>query len=188
MPGWVLKCGAVVLASMLFNDTAGYARSRSLLRSAVLCLNGLRFLPVWCDIVCADRDMILVDDFKNGLPTPRWGVRGDIVFPFHYKSPLNGFAAPPRQPPKNDPIILNLPASFLPPIMYAILCGLCPRSMMHREAVMWVVVHASDGDDDFPSGVSLFDIPDGLGDFAQQIRPVDHRRDFAGLDELLQEL
>ena len=36
--------------------------------------------------------------------------------------------------------------------------------------------------------MSLFQIPDGLGNLAQRVRPVDDRRDLAGLDELLQEL
>lgn len=44
------------------------------------------------------------------------------------------------------------------------------------------------GDDDFSSGVTLFQVADGLRRFAQRIRPVDHRRDLACLDELLQDL
>ena len=39
----------------------------------------------------------------------------------------------------------------------------------------------------FSSGVSFFKIPDGLGNLAQRERPVDHRRELAGLDELLED-
>src|SRR5207244_7024023 len=42
------------------------------------------------------------------------------------------------------------------------------------------------GDDDLSSGVSLFEIADRLRGLTQGIRPVDDRRDRAGLDELLQ--
>ena len=45
---------------------------------------------------------------------------------------------------------------------------------------------ASHGDDDFSSGVSLFEITDGLGDLAQRVRPVDDRCDLAGFDEVLE--
>ena len=47
---------------------------------------------------------------------------------------------------------------------------------------------ASHGDDDFSSGVSFFQIPDGLGKLGKWVSPVDHRREGAVLDELLQEL
>lgn len=48
-------------------------------------------------------------------------------------------------------------------------------------------IRASHGDEDLPPGVALFQIADGLGDLVQGVRPVDHRRDLAGLDELLEE-
>jgi hypothetical protein len=47
---------------------------------------------------------------------------------------------------------------------------------------------ASHGDDDFPSGVSFFQIPDGLGNLGKSVSPVDHQREGAVLNELLQEL
>ena len=46
----------------------------------------------------------------------------------------------------------------------------------------------SHGDDDLSPGVALFEVPDGRGDFAQRIRPVDDRRDLPRLDELLHDL
>jgi hypothetical protein len=46
---------------------------------------------------------------------------------------------------------------------------------------------ASHGDDDFSLSVSLLQVPDGLGDLAQRVRPVDDRCDLAGFDELLKE-
>ena len=45
---------------------------------------------------------------------------------------------------------------------------------------------ASHGDDDFSSGVSLFEITDGFGHLAQRVRPVDDRCDLAGFDEVLE--
>ena len=46
---------------------------------------------------------------------------------------------------------------------------------------------ASHSDDDFSSGVSLFQIPDGLRDLAQRVRRVDDRCDLPGFDELLED-
>src|SRR5215208_1000188 len=46
---------------------------------------------------------------------------------------------------------------------------------------------ASHGDDDFSSSVSFFQIPDGLGDLAQRVSPVDDRCNLAGFDELLED-
>src|SRR5215204_3188866 len=46
---------------------------------------------------------------------------------------------------------------------------------------------ASHGDDDFSLSVSLFQIPDGLGDLAQRVGPVDDRCDLAGFYELLED-
>src|SRR5215212_3283109 len=43
------------------------------------------------------------------------------------------------------------------------------------------------GDDDLSTNVSVFEIADRLRRLAQRIRPVDHRREGAGLDELLEE-
>ena len=43
-------------------------------------------------------------------------------------------------------------------------------------------------DDDLAASMPLFQVPEGLGDLAQRVRPVDDRLDLAGLDELLQEL
>jgi len=54
--------------------------------------------------------------------------------------------------------------------------------------VIGAVVCASDGDDDFSSRVTIFQIADSLWHCAQRIRPVDHRRDLACLDKLLQDL
>jgi hypothetical protein len=45
----------------------------------------------------------------------------------------------------------------------------------------------SHDDDDFSLGVSFFQTPDGLGGLAQRVRPVDYRRELAGLDELLED-
>jgi hypothetical protein len=58
----------------------------SLFRSTVLCFNSFRLQPVWCDVVCCDREMIVVDEFKDGFPTPWWSIRTDIVFPVHNES------------------------------------------------------------------------------------------------------
>src|SRR5215208_5301744 len=46
---------------------------------------------------------------------------------------------------------------------------------------------ASHGDDDFSSSVSFFQIPDGLGDLAQRVSPVDDWCDLTGFDELLED-
>ena len=43
------------------------------------------------------------------------------------------------------------------------------------------------GDDDILSVVSLFQIPDCLGDLAQRVRPVADRCDLPGFDELLED-
>ncbi len=45
---------------------------------------------------------------------------------------------------------------------------------------------ASHCDDDFSSSMSLFQITESLRDFAERMRPVDDRRDFACLYELRQ--
>ncbi len=45
----------------------------------------------------------------------------------------------------------------------------------------------SDGDDDLSLGVSLFHIPDGLGDLAERVRLIDDRRHLPRLDEFLQD-
>jgi hypothetical protein len=42
-------------------------------------------------------------------------------------------------------------------------------------------------DDDFPLSVSLLQIPDGLWDLGERVRPVDDRRDLPGLDEVLED-
>jgi hypothetical protein len=36
--------------------------------------------------------MIIVDEFKDGIPTPWWSARAVIVFPFHNESPRSRFA------------------------------------------------------------------------------------------------
>src|SRR5215204_3832317 len=46
---------------------------------------------------------------------------------------------------------------------------------------------ASHGDDDFSSSVSFFQIPDGLGDLGERVRPVDDRCYLSGFDELLED-
>ena len=43
------------------------------------------------------------------------------------------------------------------------------------------------GDDDILSIVFLFQIPDGLGDLAQRVRPVADRCDPPGFDELIED-
>ncbi len=53
-------------------------------------------------------------------------------------------------------------------------------------AVEPTAVRALHGDDDFSSGVSLFQIADGLGGLTQRVRSVDDRRDLSGFHELLQ--
>ena len=50
-----------------------------------------------------------------------------------------------------------------------------------------VACRASHGDDHFSSGVSLFEITDGLGDLAQRVDPVYDRGDLPGFDELLED-
>src|SRR5665811_1871460 len=47
---------------------------------------------------------------------------------------------------------------------------------------------SSHRDNDLSLSVSLFQIPDGFGNLAQRVRPVDDRRDLPRFDELLQEL
>src|SRR5918995_1757273 len=44
----------------------------------------------------------------------------------------------------------------------------------------------SHGDDGFSSGVSFFQISDGLGDLGERVRPVDDRCELAGFDKLLE--
>jgi hypothetical protein len=51
----------------------------------------------------------------------------------------------------------------------------------------WTFRVASHGDDDLSLSVSFFQIPDGLWDFGERVRPVDHRCDLSGLEELLQD-
>ena len=44
---------------------------------------------------------------------------------------------------------------------------------------------ASHGDDDLAAAsVAMYQIPDGLGDLAQRVGPIDDRRDLAGLKQL----
>jgi hypothetical protein len=47
-------------------------------------------------------------------------------------------------------------------------------------------LNALDGDHDLSSGVSLFQMTDGLGDLTERIRRVDDRRDLAALDQVLE--
>src|SRR5439155_2895222 len=58
------------------------------------------------------------------------------------------------------------------------------RGVSQAEAYRWP---RSNRDDDLSSRVSLFEIADGLGRFAQWVRSVDDRCDLPGLQELLQE-
>src|SRR5919199_5187644 len=58
----------------------------------------------------------------------------------------------------------------------------------YRCGVSGTAVRASNVDDDLPPSASLVQIPDGVGDFAQRVRPVEDRHDLARLDEPRQEL
>src|SRR5438477_12042177 len=42
-------------------------------------------------------------------------------------------------------------------------------------------------DDYFSSSVTLFEVPDGLGDLGQRVGPVDHRLHFSGLHQVPQQ-
>jgi hypothetical protein len=56
------------------------------------------------------------------------------------------------------------------------------RTYLLRDSLNRPFGFASHGDDDFSSSVSFFQMPDGLGDLAQRVRPVDDRCDLAGFD------
>jgi len=66
--------------------------SCSPIRSSVLCFHGFRRLPFGSDVVCRDRETITVDDLKDSLPSPRWGVRSGIVCSRHNESILRSLA------------------------------------------------------------------------------------------------
>ena len=61
------------------------------------------------------------------------------------------------------------------------------RTLLPGTSVSRPFGFASDGDEDFSSGVSPFQIPDGLGDLRERVRPVDHRCDLPGFYELLED-
>src|SRR5215217_1429370 len=46
---------------------------------------------------------------------------------------------------------------------------------------------ASHGDDDLSSGVSFFQVPDGIGDLGERVGPVDDRCDLPRFDEVLED-
>ena len=46
---------------------------------------------------------------------------------------------------------------------------------------------ASDGDEDFSSSVSSFQIPHGFGDLGERVRPVYDRCDLPGFDEFFED-
>jgi hypothetical protein len=50
-----------------------------------------------------------------------------------------------------------------------------------------LVVRTSHADADFSSGTTCLQIPDGVRDLAQRVRPVNDGRDLARLDEFLQD-
>lgn len=54
-----------------------------------------------------------------------------------------------------------------------------------RSAPTCAADYASHGDDDFPSGMSRFEIPDSLSRLAQRVRSVDDRRANGDLQQLL---
>src|SRR5215208_535396 len=56
-----------------------------------------------------------------------------------------------------------------------------------RNSVNGPFAFVSHGDDDLSSGVSLFQITDGLGYLGERIRLVDDGCDLTGLDELLED-
>src|SRR5215208_6488970 len=60
------------------------------------------------------------------------------------------------------------------------------RTLLQGTSVNRPFEFASHSDDDFSSGVSLFKIPDCLGDLGERVRPVDNRGDLPGFDELLE--
>ncbi len=43
-------------------------------------LNCLTFMPIRSDVVCGDRDMIVVNQFVHRLPSPLRLIRAGIVF------------------------------------------------------------------------------------------------------------
>src|SRR6266540_1587731 len=57
--------------------------------------------------------------------------------------------------------------------------------LVHGSYVTSSVSSVSDADDELPSGLSRFQVADGLRHFAQRERLVDDRRDLPGFDELL---
>jgi hypothetical protein len=65
--------------------------------------------------------------------------------------------------------------------------GRCPGSVPHRRSRNLSGSPCSHGDVDFPSGVALLHVPDGLGGLAQRVGPVDGRGDLPGFDELLED-
>jgi hypothetical protein len=62
-----------------------------------------------------------------------------------------------------------------------------PRGVSGQGARRLSRLTWSHGDDDFSSGVSLFQIPDRLGDLGERVGPVDDRCDLPGFDELLED-
>ena len=65
---------------------------RLLFCATILRLDRLRLPPFWRDDIGGDREMILVNDFKDRVSTPGWSIRADRPFPFDGESPLGRFA------------------------------------------------------------------------------------------------
>jgi hypothetical protein len=61
--------------------------------------------------------------------------------------------------------------------------GQAGRITTWQVCVRFRVLHA---DDDFPSGVTCFQVPDRLRSLVQGVGPVDDRCDLSGFDEFLQ--
>src|SRR5215203_7083399 len=61
------------------------------------------------------------------------------------------------------------------------------RIYLLRDSVNRPFGLVSHADDDLSSGVSLFQITDGLGDLTQRVYPIDDGCDLTGLDELLED-
>jgi hypothetical protein len=67
-------------------------RSWSLFPSNILRFNSLRFLAGRRDVVCCDREMILVDELIDGFPTPRWRIRRGVIASLDHEPALGRFA------------------------------------------------------------------------------------------------
>src|ERR671910_983001 len=117
----------------------------------------------------------------------------------HWAAPITAPAkAPPSAPdtnPSTEPTTMN---AKNPPSGKPTKASIHHRKKRHPtvlESSLSVTVcivprssfgFASHADDDLTSSVSLFQIPDGLGDLAQRVGPVDDGCDLAGFNELFE--